>query len=181
MMTSNLIICMGVSGSGKSTLAEFLASEIEAQFIEADDFHSKHSVEKMKSGVPLTDTDRETWIASLCEAIFHAEGDVVMAFSGLRANHRKRFHKLEKRPLFLKLEIPPEVAELRLSQRPAHFMPKGLVASQFDAMEAHADDETIFLLDGCSSLNELQEVATKKVAEFIVQAPKSAEGKNENF
>jgi len=60
--SSALIIVMGVSGTGKSTLGTALAETLRMPFVEGDDLHPKANVEKMSSGQPLNDADREPWL-----------------------------------------------------------------------------------------------------------------------
>ncbi len=42
-----------------------LARRLRWQFRDADDFHSAANVQKMRSGVSLTDDDRLPWLAAL--------------------------------------------------------------------------------------------------------------------
>ncbi|KAG8912271.1 hypothetical protein FRC01_005186, partial [Tulasnella sp. 417] len=58
-----LIIAMGVSGSGKSTLGQNLASALGVPFYDGDSLHPKSNVDKMSKGIPLSDADREPWLA----------------------------------------------------------------------------------------------------------------------
>ncbi|CAL1706439.1 unnamed protein product [Somion occarium] len=58
-----LIIVMGVAGTGKTTLAKALNKVLDLPYIEGDDLHPKSNVEKMSNGQPLTDEDREPWLA----------------------------------------------------------------------------------------------------------------------
>ena len=64
-MEKQVVFVMGVSGSGKSTVGELLAKKLAIPFFDADDFHPKANVDKMKSGKPLNDEDRAPWLANL--------------------------------------------------------------------------------------------------------------------
>ena len=57
-----VLIIMGVSGCGKSTVGALLASTLRWEFEDADWFHPASNVDKMHSGIPLTDEDRWPWL-----------------------------------------------------------------------------------------------------------------------
>lgn len=59
------LVVMGVSGAGKSTVGRHLAEKVGGKFLEGDDFHSEAIKAKMRSGIPLTDEDRYSWLLSL--------------------------------------------------------------------------------------------------------------------
>lgn len=52
-----------MSGTGKSTLGSALAKLLDFPYVEGDEIHPKSNVAKMSSGIPLTDEDREPWLA----------------------------------------------------------------------------------------------------------------------
>jgi len=82
-----IVIICGVSGAGKTTVGKLLAQELGWHFYEADDFHSPGNVEKMRTGVPLTDEDRWPWLENLRELIereLSAGENVVLACSALK-------------------------------------------------------------------------------------------------
>lgn len=56
-------IWQGVSGTGKSTLGSALAHTLDFPYVEGDEIHPKSNIAKMGSGIPLTDEDREPWLA----------------------------------------------------------------------------------------------------------------------
>ncbi|MGH7825453.1 MAG: shikimate kinase, partial [Candidatus Binatia bacterium] len=53
-----VIILFGVTGAGKTTIGRSLARALGWKFYDADQFHSAANVEKMRHGIPLTDSDR---------------------------------------------------------------------------------------------------------------------------
>ena len=57
-MIVSVIVVMGVSGSGKTTVGTLLAQRLGWPFADADAFHPPANVEKMRSGIALTDHDR---------------------------------------------------------------------------------------------------------------------------
>ncbi|KAM6501531.1 P-loop containing nucleoside triphosphate hydrolase protein [Amanita muscaria] len=57
------IVVMGVSGTGKSTLGAALARNLDLPYVEGDELHPKSNIDKMSAGTPLTDQDREPWLA----------------------------------------------------------------------------------------------------------------------
>ena len=132
-MNSTLVI-MGVSGSGKSTIGKLLAERLSLRFFDGDDFHSEKNVQKMSLGQPLTDHDREDWLASLAELIF-AEKPIVLACSALKKEYREYLSRSDISLRFIFLDIPYEVARKRLASREGHFMPVSLLDSQFETLQ----------------------------------------------
>ena len=140
-----LIIVMGVSGAGKTTVGRALADGIGATFLDADDFHPPANVAKMRAGRPLDDADRAPWLARLHDALADraARGEsVVMACSALKASYRRELSSgLDVRVVHLAGNR--ETIAARLARRSGHYMPAGLLESQFDALEAPADAVTV--------------------------------------
>ena len=136
--TTTLIVVMGVSGSGKSTLAERIAQYCGYTYLDADDFHSQEAKARMASGLPLTDTLRQPWVANICsrlqQALAHQE-HIVLAFSGLRRVHRQLVRNQSLKTLVLFLEGDVTTIQARVSSRQNHFMNPGLVHSQFETLE----------------------------------------------
>ena len=134
-----LIICMGVCGSGKSSLAIELAETLALSFLEADDFHSVQNKTFMATGRALTEAMRAPWIDSLCSTLTneHQQGQgCVLAYSGLKRDHRQRFRQLGFRTLFLYLKGDKHLIAGRLQKRSDHFAASGLLDSQFAEMQA---------------------------------------------
>ncbi len=86
------IILFGVTGSGKTTVGSLLAATLDWKFYDADDFHPKANVEKMRQGIPLTDQDRMPWLAMLRERIqtsLNSGEHAVLACSALKESYRQ--------------------------------------------------------------------------------------------
>ena len=138
------LIVMGVSGSGKSTIAAALAERLGWTFEDGDRFHPASNVAKMHAGHPLTDKDRWPWLQAIADEIdrvCHASGHVVIACSALKRAYRALLvhGRADVRIVFLK-GTQALIAD-RLARRKGHFMPPGLLDSQFKTLEPPEADE----------------------------------------
>ena len=134
---SYCILVMGVSGCGKTTIGMQLAEQLNVPFLEGDDYHPEANISKMKSGQPLNDEDRMTWLQNLANAgQEHEESGFVMACSALKAHYRNVLKLLINRELnIVFLDGNFETIKKRMEERAGHFMPSDLLQSQFDALE----------------------------------------------
>ena len=139
-----VLVVMGVSGSGKTTVAALLAGRLGWEFEDGDDFHPPANVAKMAGGTPLTDTDRWPWLDSMAAWIdaTRATGRRgVLACSALKRAYRQVLvgNRPDVRLVYLKGS--KELIGARQSARQGHFMPPGLLDSQFAALEEPGPDE----------------------------------------
>lgn len=143
-----VIVLMGVSSSGKSTVGQLLAEKTGGQFYDGDDFHSPENVAKMKSGNPLDDEDRESWLASLAALIWEAQGLTFIACSALKEKYREVLSGAE----FVFLSGTPELLAERISVRTDHYMPPGLLQSQLEALEVPEEVLTLDIAESSETL-----------------------------
>jgi gluconokinase len=61
-----IVVLMGVSGVGKPAIGKLLA-RTGWKFEDADDDHSKENRRRMAVRIPLTDSDRQSWLKALHE------------------------------------------------------------------------------------------------------------------
>jgi gluconokinase len=138
------LVVMGVSGSGKSTIGEKLAQRLSWNYEDGDKFHPPSNVAKMSAGQPLTDEDRWPWLQAIaneidrvCEAGEHA----VIACSALKRPYRDVLVHGRQDVRIIYLKGTQDLIAGRLALRKGHFMPPGLLASQFKTLEPPAASE----------------------------------------
>ena len=142
------VIVMGVSGCGKSTVGELLGAELDAGFLDGDSLHPQANIEKMAAGRPLDDEDREPWLREVGERLgTAASGSMVIACSALKRSYRDTIRSHAPGAVFIHLHGTVELLTERMSARPGHFMPVGLLESQLDTLEPLEDDEAGVVLD----------------------------------
>ncbi|CAI4222870.1 unnamed protein product [Auanema sp. JU1783] len=154
------IFLIGVSGSGKTSVGLELAKRTGREFRDGDDFHSAENREKMASGEPLVDADREPWLISINQYCKKFQGNVV-ACSALKAKYRNVLRQ-GCSCCFVHLNVNRETLENRLKNRENHFMPCSLLNSQFEAWEDTKDEPDVITVD-CTDYNVFD------VADRIIQ------------
>ncbi len=138
------LIVMGVSGSGKSTIGEMLAVRLGWPFEDGDRFHPAANVAKMSAGHPLTDEDRWPWLQAIADEIDRVCRDgerVVIACSALKRAYRDVLVHGRDDVRIVFLDGTQDLIAARLAARKGHFMPPGLLDSQFGTLEPPASDE----------------------------------------
>jgi gluconokinase len=143
MKTPKTLIVMGVSGCGKSFIGAKVAQSLGGVFEDGDDFHPASNIEKMASGTPLTDDDRDPWLDILRERIVLNQGQAacyVLACSALKQSYRDRLQgdDAPETLVFVYLEGSKELIRQRMEARD-HFMPPALLDSQFATLERPGD------------------------------------------
>jgi gluconokinase len=152
------LIVMGVAGSGKSTIAENLAKRLGWTYEDGDKFHPASNVAKMSAGHPLTDEDRWPWLQAIADEIDRvckAGEHVVMACSALKRSYRDVLVHGRRDVRIVYLNGTQELIAGRLAARKGHFMPPGLLASQFKTLEPPGADENPVIVSIDASVEEI--------------------------
>ena len=165
-----IAILMGVSGAGKTTIGQILSRQLGWPLLDADEFHSAGSIEKMRSGIPLDDADRWPWLDRMNTTIRQKEGrgeSVLLACSALKQVYRDRLSKgtTEIRWIYLKGRF--DLIRDRLEARKGHYMKAGLLESQFAALEEPVDALSVEIDDAPNAiadsiLRQLQALPSRK-------------------
>jgi gluconokinase len=164
------VIVMGVSGSGKSSVGSAIANALALPFIEGDVLHPPGNVQKMASGIPLTDEDRWPWLDKIGAELAKAEQGIVASCSALKKIYRDRLRDTAGGPLaFIFLDASPEVLRYHMSKRTGHFMPVSMLDSQLATLESPSGEPLVLRQDVTepigqivqTSVNWLQKTAFK--------------------
>ncbi|MBU2968884.1 AAA family ATPase [Pseudoalteromonas sp. C2R02] len=163
-----LIIVMGVSGCGKSTIAQELAQHLCMSFIDADDFHSSEAKSLMSLGTPLSDEMRLPWVNKIKNYLADNHSNdqgVVLAFSGLKKQHRNMFRMLFFDICYFHLYAPFKDIHHRLDKRKNHFFCSKLLASQYAALESTVNESDVTEIDANLSVAKTVETIQVKLLE----------------
>jgi len=132
-----VIILMGVTASGKTTVGRMLAVELAYRFYDADDFHPRANIDKMRRGIALDDADRRPWLEALSDLVRRSlagHTDAVLACSALKQSYRRSL-LIDPQVRLVYLKADHDLIRQRLRRRQGHFMNPDLLASQFATLE----------------------------------------------
>ena len=152
-----IVILMGVSGVGKTTVGELLAGRTGWVLYDADAFHPQSNIEKMRSGIPLTDDDRWPWLDRLNAVLREKEqrGDsAILACSALKQRYRDRLAQGLGDVRWVHLAGDFDLIKQRIEARKGHYMTAKLLESQFAALEPPADALVLDVALAPASLSE---------------------------
>jgi len=141
-----VLILMGPMGCGKTTIGKMLGAKLGWPFYDGDDFHPKKNVEKMRTGIALTDEDRKLWLEKLHANIQHWLKDKqnsILACSALKQSYRDILGVNQNTVRTVYLKGSYELLRTRIGERQHPYMDKNLLRSQLDTLEEPRDGLTV--------------------------------------
>lgn len=142
---STQVLVIGLAGSGKSTVGKVLADRLGLRYVDGDQLHPQANLDKMAKGTPLSDDNRDEWVANILKEL--ASGDVVIGASLLKRSYRELINKTIARVQFVQLNAPKSVLEQRLDAQVGEFSRKSLLESQLAIYDALNANEPGFVVD----------------------------------
>ena len=137
-----IVVITGAAGAGKTTVGRAVAGALGWAFYDADDLHTPEHVAQMARGEPLTDAERQPWLArvrALIEAAAAGGQDAVIACSALRDAYRRMLAEGIDDLRFVYLAADAALLRERLSRRVGHFAGVALLESQLATLEPPRD------------------------------------------
>ncbi len=171
-----LVVVMGVSGCGKSSVGRLIAKRLACEFLEGDDLHPPRNVERMASGIALTDHDRRDWLKAIAEQLADAHAarhGLIVSCSALKRSYRNQLRTASDALAFVHIQASLDVLQARVQSRADHFMPASLLASQLRTLEPPGADERCITLDAALPAEQIAERACAWLAQpFSAAAPR---------
>lgn len=188
-----LVVC-GPCACGKSEVASALGEHFDVPFVDADSYHSKENIEKMSSGIPLTDEDRLPWLVTVRKELIlqrqrptdtdHPLVSVVGACSALKKKYRNILSGAvefgastrdvnlgeEIFLIFVFLNCSESVLQKRLEKRERHFMKPNMLASQLETLEVpdvESETNSAIIVNGDAELNLVVKESIEKVQALV--------------
>jgi len=141
-----VLVLMGPMGCGKTTIGKMLAKKLGWPFYDADDFHPKENVEKMRAGIALTDEDRKLWLeklrANIQRWLKHGQ-NTILACSALKQAYRNILGVNQNTMRAVYLKGSYSLLRKRIEERQHPYMDKNLLRSQLDTLEEPKDGLTV--------------------------------------
>ncbi|WP_428489911.1 gluconokinase [Rhodopila sp.] len=165
-----IAVVMGVSGCGKTTIARALAEQEGWILLEGDRFHPAANIAKMEAGSPLTDDDRWPWLRAIAarqDELRAAGKSAVVACSALKRAYRDILIGGRTDTVLVYLRGSKPLIAARMKARKDHFMPSGLLDSQFADLQEPSADERPIVVDIGGPVEAVIRDTVRQVREHI--------------
>ncbi len=124
-----------------------MAARLGASYVDGDDLHPQANIAKMSRGEPLSDDDRWPWLTLVGRALA-GDGVRIIGCSALKRRYRDQIRQEAGGPVtVIHLAGSQAVIAARMASRTGHFMPTGLLTSQFAALEPPGTGEDAVTVD----------------------------------
>lgn len=140
-------------------------------------YHTLTNIQKMSSGIPLTDADRWDWLILLRREALSAFSTgtfgVVLTCSALRRRYRDviriaSYNDAHVRVHFVYLKATEEMLLQRVRERKGHYMKDDMVTSQFRSLEEPEPDEwDVLTVDVGATVDEVNRLALEAVQRML--------------
>lgn len=164
-----VLVVMGVSGCGKSTVGATLAKRLGWTYREGDAFHPPANVEKLRSGHPLHDEDRQPWLAAIAswiDATGARNRPGIVGCSALKRSYRDFLRAGRPQVWFVYLRVPHMELQRRVATRHHEFMPASLLDSQLRTLEEPtADEPRALTIDAVGSIASAVDAILRRLHE----------------
>jgi len=144
-----ILIIAGVAGAGKTTVGLLVARRLGWTFADGDDFHPEANVAKMEAGTPLSDEDRQPWLAAIgawMDGCIRAGQSEVLACSALKRSYREALLTGREEAVMAFLSVSWQDDEQRVLARKGHFFAEPLLASQFQTLEPPDGEDRVYVV-----------------------------------
>ena len=172
-----ILVIMGISGSGKSTVAQKLAARLGWPFAEGDTLHPEINIAKMHAGIPLTDADRQPWLARVAawiDAQRAKREPGIITCSALKRTYRQVIIGDRPEVRLVYLRGGRDLIAQHVAERQGHFMPASLLRSQIDTLEEPEPSEDPLTIDAGEPSNRIAEEIIRRLgAATVVQSAPS--------
>ena len=156
-------------------------------YVEGDALHPPANIAKMSAGTPLTDADREPWLALLRTTAERTAADtgtgVLVTCSALRAYYRdilRGTHKPTKVPepfdppspdtvatYFVYIKADETVLRDRMAKRQGHFFKPKMLDSQLATLESPEGEEGVVVVPLDRTTEEQADIAIQELSELL--------------
>ena len=151
-MSEIKLIVMGPAGVGKSTVGKAVAEKLGLPYVDGDALHPAANITKMSKGTPLSDDDRDPWIANIVAEL--NKGGVVIGASLLKRAYRNKVHEAVREVRFAQLAAPLHILAQRIDDR-EHFFRQDLLPSQMAILDPLERLEPGHVYDGTKPVSTL--------------------------